>query len=239
MKSMLNLGRCVVQAWATSCSEGIDATERSHGQLRQHLRSSVRARSFIRGTNFMLCQELRSCHLERGGRDPAVLDVSSWGSAPAGTEDASSSQASTGRSSLSKRGLNPYLLFRNEKLSARKALIAPDRKLTQSERQELETEIKSTWAGMSAAEQGSWERVYAGWSIAPPKSPSAGSVVPVGRADPGVYSPWCGQGSAEKPIPVQTIADYISETPHKTVKQLSRHNARVESTHSHAQDFVP
>ena len=71
--------------------------------------------------------------------------------------------------------------------------------------------------------------MYAGWSIAPRKSPSAGSVaVPVGPAGPVVYSPWCDQGSAEKPIPVQTIADYISETPRKTLTQLSRSDARVE-----------
>ena len=158
------------------------------------------------------------------------LDVSSWGSAPAGTEDASSSQAPKTRSASSRLGLNLYLLFRNQKLSARKALIAPDRKLRQSELEELEAEFQSTWAGMSAAERGSWERVYAGWSIAPPKSkPSAGSVaVPVGPAGPVVYSPWCDQGSAEKPIPVQTIADYISETPRKTLTQLSRSDARVD-----------
>ena len=137
--------------------------------------------------------------------------------------------------------MNPYLLFRNQKLEARKALIAPDRKLSKSEVQEIETEAKSMWDGMSAAERGPRERVYAGWSIAPPKSkPSAGSVaVPVGPAGPVVYSPWCDQGSAEKPIPVQTIADYISETPRKDARTAEPQRRQGGSTHSRAQDFVP
>ena len=48
------------------------------------------------------------------------------------------------------------------------------------------------------------------------------------RADPVVFSPWCGGGSVDKPIPVQTIADYISDTPYQTLAQLSRSDASLE-----------
>ena len=175
----------------------------------------------------MVCQELRSAHMKKGGRDPAFVDASSLGSAPAVTEDAASRQASNPRT-----GLHPSLLFRNQKFSSRKALVAPDRKLRPVKLNELEATCKSKWDGMSGAERASWERVYTGWSIDPQRSTSARSVVPRDCADPVVFSPWCGVGSVDKPIPVQAIADYISGTPPQTLTQLSRSDASLDEVHT-------
>ena len=69
--SMLGEGRIIVEAWAKGSFLAIDRTERSHGLMRQELRSEHRARSFTRSSHRSLCQELKSLHIRRGGADPA------------------------------------------------------------------------------------------------------------------------------------------------------------------------
>ena len=165
VRLLLSHGREIIEAWATSCFVGIDHTERSHGQLRQNLRSSTRARSFTRGANYMVCQELRSAHIQKGGRDPAVLDASSCGTATASAEGATPGAASTKRPSGGHTA-NPYLFFRNQKLASRKKVVASDRKLTQEELDGIEVACRSEWEGMDRAERANWERLYAAQQLA-------------------------------------------------------------------------
>ena len=185
VKALLSRGRNVIEAWATSCFVGIDATERSHGQLRSDLRSDKRARSFTRGANRSLCQELRSAHLQGGGRDPAILDVSSLGATAASTEGASPGQSSAGRPSP-QLGLNPYLLFRNEKLKSVKAFLSPQRPLTQLQLSDFEATCKREWEDMDDSEKGNWQRVYVGRNIGHGVGASAQGVV-AERAEPRAF----------------------------------------------------
>jgi hypothetical protein len=67
-------GKKVIQAWAESSCVAIDGTERSHGQMRQDLRTEKRARNFTRSSNKMVCSEVRVGHIARGGLDPAKIN---------------------------------------------------------------------------------------------------------------------------------------------------------------------
>ena len=70
--AMLRHGRGIVEAWAKGSFLDIGRTERSHGLMRQDVRSEHRARSFTRSANHSLCQELKAVHMQRGGTDPVT-----------------------------------------------------------------------------------------------------------------------------------------------------------------------
>ena len=131
---MLSEGARLIEAWAKGSYVGIDVTERKHAQMRQELRSEKRARNFTRSANHVALQDLRASHISRQGRDPAKVDVSSTqGMACVTAESQPHGNPQTSRNT----GSNPYLAFRNSKVSARKQVIAPDRPLTALEMGEI------------------------------------------------------------------------------------------------------
>jgi hypothetical protein len=67
---LLGKGALIVQTWLASTSVGIDFTERSHAQMRKDLLSTGPAQNFLRSGDRILCRQLASAHMLRGGDAP-------------------------------------------------------------------------------------------------------------------------------------------------------------------------
>ena len=209
-ESLLGTGKAVVHAWAHGLNS-IDYSERSHAQTRIGLHSSGRAKSFTTAANRLLCQQARAEMEERLGQDPAKL----ISPVSAITDDEASAGPQGSQTLHRKRGLNPYLCWKNEKLAAHKLLRASGRKLSQQELSEFNQACKKEWDEMTDEETAPWQQVHRGFLAA-----SADALIPVPAPEAkasfqppwGLPSKWCKQGCL---VPPDEVLLYYRSRPYQ------------------------
>ena len=208
--AVLRQGRPIIEAWAKGSFLGIGRTEqRSHGLMRQELRSERRARSFTRSANRSLCQELRSTHMKRGGTDPAKPAplTSSQGGGVGEGDPPSKKQKDRG---LVRRKLSPYLVFLNFELHHCKAQIAPDRPMTAAERQRVDDRCSAEWRAMTEDAKQAWRLRGEGDNLAGILAQHANDQPLAPLPEQQSFEPWAGCGCSTRPLPIEAVADEIS-----------------------------
>ena len=148
--AVLNEGTHVIRAWNASTLLGIDAVERSHWALRLQLRTPVRARNATTSCNKVFLQEASAEHFKRHGQKPSSALGALTGPVAAAAAPAEPSR----------RGGNRRFSFNNHKAAAYKRSVAPDRALTQAERQAGQQLAAAEWAGASQETKDHWETVH-------------------------------------------------------------------------------
>ena len=206
VRSLMDTGAKLVHAWAAGSFVGIDIAERTHAKMRQSLKGDHRAKAFAPVANQNMCAELREIHMARGGRDPALLDATP--PAQAGLEGASP-DAQAEVQGASPHGLNPYLLFRNQRFHARKQ--APGPPLNKEEMHALDARCKLEWADMTEDDRRPWRRVFRGYRVArslPPVQDAGG----VEEGERPTYRCWCGTSTQAQPIPLPALGDRLAQS---------------------------
>ena len=137
--AMLKHGPAVLRTILEVTPTSIDFSERSHNQLRQDISSQGPASSLAAAADRLLCKQFAAEHISRGGDDPVLIPIVSYGK-DEGKDNSSSSN--------SRRGLggSAYQEFRNSRMCVFKAMIAPDRALDEHERQQCTDSIREEWA---------------------------------------------------------------------------------------------
>ena len=208
--TVMHSGAKLVQAWAQGSYVGIDISERTHAKMWQSVKSGGRGRTFVSAANRLVCAELRETHMARGGRDPALLDVTSLeeaGRAQGASPETERGAAGAAGGRRNTSGLNPYLAYRNHRFHMSKVALRPGETMTPEAMQSLEANCSSDWAGMTEAEKQPWVRIFRGKLVArslPPLRDAEGGAV---GATPE-YRPWCGSGTQQQPIPLSDICNY-------------------------------
>ena len=205
-EAMLGGGRRIVEAWAKGSFIDIGRTERSHGLMRQELRSEQRARSFVRSANRSVCQEVRSVHIRRGGTDP--LKAGSAGVSPTAL-DASSKKVPH----LGGRSLPPFLFFRNHRFSRHRKKAKPGQKMKPDDIQKLSEQCQAEWEAMSEVERNAWRTQSEAKKLTDfVECHAVVASPPLPLDDPRAFDPWVGCGCSSRPIPVDAIADELSSS---------------------------
>ena len=206
--TLMGKGAQLVDAWAKGSYVAIDMSERSHAQLRQKIRSDKGARAFVPAANRLVCSQLRDTHIALGGRDPALLDVSSHDEAGGDEGAAPHAQQEPGSGRPSASGLNPYLVYRNHRFHTHKQTLTRGAKMKREEMQALEQKCKADWARMSPHEQGPWQRIFRGKVVG--RGLQLGCIAPSDAREVG-YRSWCGTSVQRQPIPLAQLSDYVAQ----------------------------
>ena len=203
VEAMLGSGRRIVEAWAKGCFVDIGRTERSHGLMRQELRSEQRARCFVRSANRSVCQEVKSLHIRRGGTDPVRAPFDLAGASPAALKDSSSKAR---KPSLGGRGLPPFLFFRNYQFHQHK-LARHDQKMTEEGIERLGIQCQMEWDAMTDVERNAWSRQCKAKKLMDfVHSHDESLQLPLPLADHRPFTPWVGCGCSARPVPIDAIA---------------------------------
>ena len=155
-----------VWQWATSTKLLIDFSERSHGQMRQSLKSKGPGKDRTMAVDHMVCRQLHAEHMQRpSASEPtaiAVMDVAREKVNDLGAASSSSStlvhwgkskdQAACGRK---RKGLaSPAVTFANNYRQSYKQLHSPGAKLTRDQMEDLEQKIAKEWDAISQSPEG-------------------------------------------------------------------------------------
>ena len=138
VEELLGKGPAFLKAFEESVQLTIDFSERTHGQMRHDLGSAGPGYGFGAAAERTLCRQFAVDHISRGGLDPAKItfgDILAY--SVLGDLEPASKRRNVGG--------NPWMEFHAVRFRTFKALVAPDRPLTQSEHAEIEQTIKSEW----------------------------------------------------------------------------------------------
>ena len=193
----------VLESWAKHTFCAIDFCERSHAAMRQDLRSAGRAKSFTASANRMLCRQMVSEHVCRGGTALSAQGVASLDSR---SGCSAQGEASTSGVSLAGHPGNPFIRFRNAKVTAWKAVHAPDRPLTRQEREELDHMSKQAWASLKEDSPGDFAA-----QLLVNRAASARSCTTLAPRSPeqaGHFTGLWGNDSKPQPIAADTLLQH-------------------------------
>lgn len=211
--AVLNEGTHVLRAWNASILLGIDAVERSHWALRLQLRSPVRARNATTSCNTVFLQEAAAEHCKRHGQRPssgvpalgALTDTVAAAAAPA---------------EPSRRGGNSRFAFNNHKTAAYKRAVAPDRAMTQVERQDAQQRAAAEWGGASPETKDHWETVHQAAVLRRGLVPLADAAA----APPAVAKNlWDGPTAPNALVPASRVVEEYKKRPFKERDSRANH----------------
>lgn len=127
-----------LRCWSQGTFASIDFSERSHSQFRHDVASHTTGADFRATSNRLFVRQFVAAHTAAGGVDPCTrgaLEILQ----EAGVETGSRARGKP-------KGCSSYIEFSNNKRKAIKALVAPGRPLTCTERQNMESQVKTEWA---------------------------------------------------------------------------------------------
>ena len=130
-----------VDAWSEQ-ETSIDFSERAHSAIRRDLESNARGTDFAYAANRQLVRQSLAVHLARGGTDPSTKDVRAI--LKYACVDVGAPQPKN------KKACNAYLAFSNGRRQAWKALVAPDRPMSDAEVGVMESRIADDWERIRA-----------------------------------------------------------------------------------------
>ena len=140
----------------------ITHSERAHAEMRQDLKTSVRAKAVTPSANRVVCRQLHSEHVARGGAelDALLEEIRSSGrervACAQAVVPAARASTSVDTSRASRHPGSSYIRYINRQLSAHKTLCAPARPLTDLERHEVRVRAHAQWQGMCSQEKSQW-----------------------------------------------------------------------------------
>jgi len=211
-RALMRDGLSVVRAWADSVIVAVDFCERSHAQMRQDLKSEVRARSFTRSANRSVCQQLRVAHVQKGGEDP-LRSAKSF----------STSMPAKGVPHGSSHGGNPRLTWQNQRLADLKGRFAPDRPLTSGELDDFRQRCASDWRALTDDERRCWHMVWSAQVLERSTAIGAACLADA-PASSAPFVPWCDAGGVVHPIPLEDVQSLHSELPYDARKKIASHD---------------
>lgn len=204
--SLLETGPSIMQALSAGASIAIDATERSHGQMRLDIRSTGTTSNYTAAANRVFCHELRAEHLRRSGTDPAKPPISAAGGGSRARSDGDAECSAPQRRRL---GGNARLEWQNSRLAAYKARVAPAQPLTNDQMESFRQKCSSDWAlQVTSVEKEAWGQVSRGAQILRQSS----VVVAVDSKQPEFQKVWAAtHATAACPVPPSAIvAKYLA-----------------------------
>jgi len=147
----------LLRHWASEATIAIDATERSHAQMRVDLHSVGRAKSSTASCARVFSRQVLAEHIARGGVSPMSQPLVSAGQSP----DQDAEVVAPQSAAPSRHPGSCFLRFRNSKLHAHKVAHAPNRPLTAEELKKFESDVKDKWAVVLAddRQRGAWQRL--------------------------------------------------------------------------------
>ena len=199
----------------------IDPSERSHGAMRQDLRSSGRARSHTVSANRILTREALDAHRARGGSGridyATIMDAGSEA-----IKDASALESEEGLPALpaaasalvrvcdkkaSRQLGSAYLQHSNVVEASHKALRGRNRKLTPDDQRQISERAKATWDEMGPELRASFQRLAR--APKPPKETPSAQL----NEDPSFKGLWGLSKNRKLPIPAGLLADVGGSRP--------------------------
>jgi hypothetical protein len=212
---LLEKGPSIMGALAAGSVVAIDATERSHGQMRLDIRSTGTSSNFTAAANRVFCHELRAEHMRRSGTDPAKSHSSL---VDGGRCEGEAAVVPANARKL--RGGNSNFEWRNARLAAFKARVAPDRPLTDDELQAFREKCLVDWGtNVSDVEKNAWGLVARGARLDRQSQAIVPAAVPQQKDFRRVWG--ATLATATCPLPPAAIATKYRETPVKVRRAIA------------------
>ena len=175
-----------------------DFSERAHAQMRQNLRSSTVGRRFDTAADNVLCRQCRTAHMQRNGRDPALVPISWSGQesqdpddpSPSGSGSAGALVVSESGGRSKRRVGNLLLRDCNHKKARHKQVYAATRSLSTPELERIHAHACAEWAMLNDDMKESW-RIF--FENAPGKKSRGADAVVVAERPKKQFAPLWGQ----------------------------------------------
>ena len=124
---------------------------RAHAEMRQDLKTSVRAKAATPSACRVVCRQMHS-EIRSSGRERVACDQAVVPAARAST--------SVGTSRASRHLGSSYLRYLNRQLSAHKTLCAPSRPLTDLEQREVRVRARAQWQVTCSHGKSQWATLH-------------------------------------------------------------------------------